>query len=192
MYEMERSMRGEHGIVASEAQVLTAEQKQRDVYETHRHRVFSVCYYMTANEIEAEDILTRTFVQVFANVPAPGGRQVDQALLGELERRFSLEPSAPAQADQRASLDRKQVRKTDLEEAVAMLPPRERLVFLLQDVEGYPAGKIADLLRSEEIEVQRTMLSARIRMRNALHAAEAERRSEPASDQPWPDAAVRS
>ncbi len=168
MFDFERQFRGTQRTVLAEAQELTAEQKQRDVYEAHRHRVFSVSYYMTANEMEAEEILTGTFVQAFAAAPQPDARGVDRALLGELERRFSLAPSAPARAEESARLERGQVRRTDLEEAVAMLPPRERLVFLLRDVESYPAGKIAGLLGCEEAEVLTTMISARIRMRNAL------------------------
>ena len=168
MFEFDRQLRETHEVVASESQQLTAEQKQRDIYETHRHRVFSLSYYMTANEVEAEAILTGTFVQAFADAPQPDGPGVDRALLGELERRFSLSPASPAQADHGAALHRGQVRRTDLEEAVAKLPSRERLIFLLRDVEGYDPAKIAGLLRCDELEVQRTVISARIRMRNAL------------------------
>ncbi len=155
-------------MIASESQELTADQKQRDVYETHRHRVFSVSYYMTANELEAEAILTGTFVQAFAEAPQPDAHGVDQALLGELERRFSLSPVPSARADRGVELQRGQVRRTELEEALATLPSRERLIFLLHDVEGYPPARIAGLLRSPEQEVQQSLISARIRMRNTL------------------------
>ena len=155
-------------MAAVESQQLTAEQKQRDIYEAHRHRVFSVSYYMTANEVEAENILTDTFVQAFQSHLHPTAQSVDAALLGELERRFQLEASAPALPEVGESLTRRQVRRTDLEEAVAALPSRERLVFLLKDVEGYSPGRIATLLGVEVAEVQQTLLSARIRMRNEL------------------------
>ena len=157
-----------HGIVASEAQELSVEQKQRDVFEAHRHRVFSVSYYMTSNELEAETMLTHTFIHAFAVEETPDARQVDVALLAEIERRYSLSPSAPARATPGASLGRGAVRKTDLEEAVATLPARERLVFLLADVEGYAADRVAGLLQCGVPEVQATLVSARIRMRNAL------------------------
>ncbi len=162
-----RSWEGQ-GVIASEAQQLSAEQQQRDVFEAHRHRIFSVSYYMTANEVEAETILTSTFKKAFAAAPRPSGQAVDQALLEELERRFSLAPSETAKPDADAYLLRGNVRRTDLEEAVATLPPRERLLFLLRDVEGYAADRIAGLLGCEETEVHRGLLSARIRMRNAL------------------------
>ncbi len=168
-----------HEIAAVEAQQLSAEQKQRDVFEAHRHRVFSVSYYMTANEAEAEAILTGTFVEAFSRVPEPDGEKVDRALLRELETRFSLAPSSMAVPEDGATLPRGQVRRTDLEESVAMLPPRERLVFLLRDVEGYAPAKIAGLLGTDEAGICRTLVSARIRMRNELGHLRARKLIEP-------------
>jgi RNA polymerase sigma-70 factor (ECF subfamily) len=159
-----------HETVLAARQELNAEQKQRDVYEAHRHRVFSVSYYMTANEIEAEAILTDTFVQAFSEAAEPDAQAVDRALLCELAQRYPILADTPAATVSGDELGRKQVRRTDLEEAVATLPPRERLVFLLRDVEGYPAARIAALLRCEETEIGKTLISARIRMRNALAA----------------------
>ncbi len=159
-----------HRIVAIESRKLSAEERQRDVFESHRHRVFSVGYYMTANEVEAEHILTDTFITAFARQVEPDGSGVDRALLGELERRFSLEPSETAVLDPALNLVKTSGRRTDMEEALRELPPAERLVFLLKDVEGYPAARIAALLERPEREVQRTIMSARIRMRNSLAA----------------------
>ncbi len=167
MLPFDQRQRPSHEIAAVEAQRLTDEQKQRDIFEAHRHRVFSVSYYMTANEAEAETMLTSTFVQAFARAPAPDAEGVDQALLRELELRFSLAPCAPAVAES-GNFARAQVRRTDLEEAVATLPAQERLVFLLRDVEGYAPARIAGLLGCDEAAVCRTLVSARIRMRNAL------------------------
>ncbi len=168
MLPFDQRQRNSFGVVAVEAQELTAEQKQKDVFEAHRHRVFSVSYYMTANEMEAEQILTGTFVEAFTHAVAPDAGGVDRALLGELERRFSLASAPAARVEDGGNLPRGQVRRTDLEEGVRTLPPRERLVFLLRDVEGYDAARIGTLLGIDEAEVCRTLISARIRMRNAL------------------------
>ncbi len=175
MFPFDRQSHVSRGIVATKSQKLSAEQQQRDVFETHRHRVFSISYYMSASELEAEGILTETFMRVFAAPALPGARPpdaatVDLALLAELERRFSLAPEAAAIPDPGATLPRGQVRRTELEESVGTLPARERLVFLLRDVEGYDAGRIGGLLGCDELEVQKTLVSARIRMRNALAA----------------------
>ncbi len=170
MFEWDKQSRGSHTIVVAEAQQRTEQQKQRDIYETHRHRIFSISYYMTANERIAEDILTGTFLQAFSAASEPDVAEIDDALLRELEERLSLAPEAPAKPDADADLRYGQVRRTDLEEAVAMLPARERFIFLLRDVEGYTAGRIGVLLGCDESEVLRTLTSARIRMRNVLSA----------------------
>ncbi len=168
MLDWNRQQRGMHGMVVLESQERTAEQKQQDVFEAHRHRVFSVSFYMTSSEREAENILTGTFVQAFTAAAEPDAVEVDRALLAELQQRFTLAPCAPAEPTEGVGLPCGQVRRTDLEEAVGTLPCRERLVFLLRDVESYPAMKIASLLNCPEAEIHQTLISARIRLRNAL------------------------
>ncbi len=163
------------GIAAVESYELTAEQKQRDTYETHRHRVFSLSYYMTADESEAERILTETFVGAFTQTPTPDAEEVDRALLAQLEQRFSLERAVPAGLGTGTGQLLGQVRRTDLEEAVRTLPARERLVFLLKDVEGYAPDKIGALLRADAGEITGTVFSARLRMRHALQQIKARR-----------------
>jgi RNA polymerase sigma-70 factor (ECF subfamily) len=66
------------------------------------------------------------------------------------------------------SLGQRNIRRTDLEEAIQFLPTNERLVFLLRDVEGYSAASIAKLMEISETQVQRTLFSARIRLRQVL------------------------
>ncbi len=170
MFELDRQFSAEvqNKMVASDVSKLTEAQQQRDVFESHRHRVFSVGYYMTANELEAEDILTGTFVSAFAQQLHPDGATVDRALVGELGKRFSLEAEPVALPDHSAGLEHASSRRTDMEEALNTLPPLERLIFLLRDVEGYPGAKVASLVEISESEVQHTLFSARIRLRNAL------------------------
>ena len=168
MFDFGRQLRGEEGTTLRESREVSLEQQQRDIFETHRHRIFSVGFYMTANECEAEVMLADTFIHAFRAAPVPGPECIDQALLQELEQRLSLAPASPAIPEQGSALAQGQVRRTDLEEALPILPPRERLIFLLRDVEGYPDARIAGLLRCEEAEIQKTLISARIRMRNAL------------------------
>ena len=148
---------------------------QRDVFDSHRHRVFGLAFYMTGNEIEAEEILTTTFVHAFRCAEKPDGGQVDSALVSELRQRFPLDQSEPSPSIQggsaaKADLKERNVRRTDLEEAIQTLPPNERLLFLLRDVEGYSAAAISELLQMPEANVQRGLFWARIRLRQVLAA----------------------
>jgi DNA-directed RNA polymerase specialized sigma24 family protein len=63
---------------------------------------------------------------------------------------------------------RNNILRTELEEAIRFLPSKERVVFLLMDVEGYPASRVAELLELSNAEVLRTALTARMRIRAEL------------------------
>jgi RNA polymerase sigma-70 factor (ECF subfamily) len=154
-------------IIARVTQRYNARAEQRDIFESHRHHVFSVAYYMTGDEREAESILQSTFIAAFQKEKAPTVATVDEALLSQLQHRFALDP-VPAVTSEGEGLGNRNVRRTDLEEAVWQMPERERLCFLLRDVEGYDNARIAGLLQTEEQEVQGTVFSARLRMRRLL------------------------
>jgi DNA-directed RNA polymerase specialized sigma24 family protein len=165
-------------VVASRMAKQSVEARQRDIYDSHRHRTYSLAYYMTGNEIEAEKILTDTFVRAFRAVPEPSGEDVDSALLEELCQRSHLEwnietPGATSgTADLSPCLGNGNVKRTCLEEALRDLSPAERLLFLLRDVEGYTSAAMAQLLKLPEVQVQRGVFAARIKLRRILAAAQ--------------------
>ena len=175
MFEFERkfSLNDTSRMVEQQGQERTLEQRQRDVYETHRHRTFAVAFYMTGNEMEAEGVLEDTFVRAFEAQDEPNGQQVDRAMVSELRERLPIDEEAEAPVASAAGLGGRNVKRTDLEEAVKELPANERLVFLLRDVEGYSADKVAELLESNKQQVERTVFAARIRLRAILSQAAA-------------------
>ncbi len=167
-------------VVASRQAKDQASDVQRDVYDSHRHRVFSLAFYMTGNELDAENILAGTFITAFREQSVPQAEHVDAALIGELRQRFPLGANeavadVKAVSGAHADLAGRNVRRTDLEEAIQTLPATERLLFLMRDVEGYSPAAIAQLLDMPESKVQRGLFSARIRLRGALASAQADR-----------------
>ena len=142
------------------------EQKARDVYDSHRHRVFAIAFYMTGNELEAEQILAQTFIKAFQGSTEPKRTQIDQALIELLRQRYpigNIEPPAPLTNDNYCG--KRNLHRPDLEEALQFLPASERLIFLLMFVESYSAKEIADLTGLSASEVGRAALSGRIRVR---------------------------
>jgi RNA polymerase sigma-70 factor (ECF subfamily) len=165
LFKFERELSAESKLVSSQAAKESLQQQQRDVYESHRHRTFSLAFYMTGNEIEAEEILATTFIRAFQQNEMPDGFAVDTELVGELNQRFPLKnEEPPATVTPETNLSHRNVLRPDLEAAVRALPPGERLLFLLRDVEGYKPALIARLLDIPEAQVQRTCFSARIRL----------------------------
>ena len=95
LFNFEREFSAESNLVVSQAAKQSCEQQQRDVYESHRHRTFSLAFYMTGNEMEAEEILATTFVRAFQQSQQPDGFAVDSALVSELSQRFPLKRKRP-------------------------------------------------------------------------------------------------
>jgi DNA-directed RNA polymerase specialized sigma24 family protein len=162
-------------IATVQSEERSIEQAQRDVYESHRHRIFSLAFHMTGNELEAERLLTDSFVRAFQADPKPDSSVIDSALIAGLRSHFSLTAAAPAPISSSAGIDGTNVRRTDLEEAIRELPPIERLAFLLRDVEGYSPESISELLQMPKAEINRTLFSARIRLRSILTDLKTER-----------------
>jgi RNA polymerase sigma-70 factor (ECF subfamily) len=178
-FESLHSRDGSATTTLTRQQGQRAEDRRRDIYDSHRHRTFALAYYMTGNEIEAEKILTDTFISAFSAVAEPSGQDVDAALVSELKQRLPLVHEAPVTAEQKVpgktELSERNIRRTDLEEAINLLPPQERLLFLLRDVEGYTPAVIGQLLQIPEAQVNRSLMSARIRLRRELASLQDER-----------------
>jgi len=162
-------------IVTAQSEERSVEQAQRDIYDSHRHRVFSLAFHMTGNELQAEDLLTKSFVRAFQTDPKPDSEVIDSALIAGLRAHFSLVPTATAPMQANTGIDSGNIRRTDLEEAIQELPPIERLAFLMRDVEGCSPEYISRLLDLPQTEITRTLFSARIRLRGILADMKAER-----------------
>jgi DNA-directed RNA polymerase specialized sigma24 family protein len=156
------------GIVNAQAEERSVEHAQRDIYDSHRHRVFSLAFHMTGNEIKAEKLLTDTFVSAFQAHSRPDSGIIDSALITGLRSLFHLRPGTHAPVSISTEMIGRNVRRTDMEEAIQELPAFERLAFLLRDVEGYSSEAISQLLEVPQTEINRTVLSARIRLRSIL------------------------
>jgi RNA polymerase sigma-70 factor (ECF subfamily) len=171
LFNFEREYSPEDVVSERHAAERSLQERQRDVYDTHKHRTFAVAFYMTGNELQAEQVLTDTFVRAFRAAPEPDGHGVDVAMVEELRERVPLDqPAAPVTASPSDTLGGRNIKRTELEEALQELPANERIVFLLRDVEGYGPERVADLLNVGRGQVERTLLSARVRLRRALAA----------------------
>src|ERR1035437_59163 len=56
----------------------------KSIYEENRHRVYSLAFWMTDSELQAEQLLEATFVRVFGETKTPTEEQIDDALITEL------------------------------------------------------------------------------------------------------------
>ena len=140
-----------------------------EIYELNRHRVYSLAFWMTDNELVAEELMIQTFSRAFAAASEPSAEDIDRALLAELHEYVDFRPlslqCAPAA---RVLSVRRNTRRVDLERAVVQLPATEKMIFLMHDVERYDHVRIAGLLGITEDDSCQGLHQARLRVRELL------------------------
>jgi RNA polymerase sigma-70 factor, ECF subfamily len=155
------------GILVPAVESRTTEYNR--IYNENCHRIYSLAFWMTDNELTAEQLAANVFLRAFAFNANPKTEQIDQAFLAEVRE---LTPVGTLTLNCSVSTEIKNVRgntkRVHLERAVVQLPATEKLIFLLHDVEGYDHQRIAHLLGMEERESQFGLHQARIRVRELV------------------------
>ena len=141
----------------------------KKVYEVNRHRVYSFAFWMTDNELAAEEISENTFRRVFSLSEAPNDETVDRLLLAEVRELMpvgvlTLECGLATEVE----YIRKNVKRVHLERAVVQLPSTERFIFVMHDGEGYSHERIARTLGISEGESRHGLHQARLRIRQLV------------------------
>ena len=150
-----------------------------DLYRGHVGRIYAVILRMVADPALAEELTQEAFVRAWGRLASFRGTSAFGTWLHRLSvnvaldalrarrrwrERFSDEPPArPPAAPASDPAD-----ALDLEQAIAMLPPRARAVFVLHDVEGYKHREIARLLELSVGACKAHLHRARRRLREEL------------------------
>ena len=144
-------------------------ESRHETYERNRHRIYSLAFWMTDNELAAEELMTRAFCRVFENSNEPTSEEIDSAFIVELRPYVELGSLTLncSPCEQVLSVRRNTLR-VDLERAVVQLPDTEKLMFLMHDVEGYDHTRVARLLGVSEHESRLGVHQARLRLRELL------------------------
>lgn len=163
----------------------------------HEQRVYSLAKRMLRHEQDAEDVTQQAFLSALENLDGFRGeasfstwllRIAAHAALKIIRKRkglntISLEAATEEQedydgvphpeyiADWRQSpeqlVHQSEIRRL-LDEALAKLDEKHRLVFLLRDVEGFSVKETAEVLDLSEANVKVRLLRARLELRELL------------------------
>ncbi len=140
-----------------------------ETYEQNRHRVYALAFWMTDNELDAAELMTQTFCRVFAKGDTPTPEEIDGCLIRQLREYMPLGVltlnCAPCE---RVLSVRRNTLRVELERAVVQLPPTEKMIFLMHDVERYDHSRIARTLGLSEEESRIGIHQARLRLRELL------------------------
>ncbi|HEY6250281.1 MAG TPA: sigma-70 family RNA polymerase sigma factor [Candidatus Angelobacter sp.] len=139
------------------------------IYKENCDRIYSLSFWMTDNELTAEELSSNTFLRAFAHSTEPSNDQIDRAFLTEVREFTSigtLTLNCAVTSDSRSIHGN--VKRIHLERAVVQLPATEKLIFLMHDVEGYEHSRISRLLGISEEESRLGLHQARVEIRNLI------------------------
>lgn len=140
----------------------------QSIFEANRHRVYSLAFWMTDNELTAEEVSTRVFCRAFSGTAQPSAEQIDASLLTELRDLMPIGVLTLHLTSTSTQAMRRNVKRIHMERAVVQIPTTERLAFLLRDVEGYDTAKVANLLGLSLDETKEAVYQARLLMRELI------------------------
>lgn len=143
------------------------------IFEENRHKIYSLAFWMTDNEITAEEISTTVFARTFARTAPDSDRNrvaanIDRNLISVLREYMpigQLTLNTPITATEPVYGNTKRIQ---LERAVVQIPSTERLAFLMHDVEGYSHVEISRILGITIEESQIAVCQARILVRELV------------------------
>jgi RNA polymerase sigma-70 factor, ECF subfamily len=149
--------------------IETTRTRYQEIYKENCDRIYSLAFWMTDNELTAEQLSSNTFLRAFASTNEPAAEQIDRAFLAEVREIgpvgiLSLNSTISSSTQ---SIHRN-VKRIHLERAVVQLPATEKLIFLLHDVEGYDHERIARLLGISKAESQLGLHQARVEIRRLI------------------------
>jgi len=149
----------------------------------HRQGMMNLAFRMTGNRAAAEEICQEAMIKVFKYLPRfQAGRNFRSWLFKitantafDFLRRAQREKSIISAQRETAELSMPSAEKSHLDREIARrvqacldyLTPKERMVFLLRDMEGFSVKETAALLRTSSMAVRTHLSRARgkIRMR---------------------------
>ncbi|MCU1285635.1 MAG: sigma-24, subfamily [Acidobacteriales bacterium] len=143
----------------------------KQLFEDNRHKIYSLAFWMTDNEMTAEDISSTVFTRTFSravSTPEAVVAAIDSNLvtalrelmpIGLLSLETSITNSKPIVGN---------TKRIHLERAVVQVPATERLAFLLHDVENYDHARIANMIGITEDESRAAVCNARILVRELV------------------------
>lgn len=145
--------------------------------------MFNICYRITGNFEEAEDVLQEAFVSAFKNIQAFEGRASFGAWLKRIVVNRAIS-HVKKRNDNLIELDQERMDVKDegyddneivlkinaLKKAIEKLPEGFRIVFSLYLLEGYDHKEIADILEISESTSKTQYLRAKRKLKEILKA----------------------
>jgi RNA polymerase sigma factor (sigma-70 family) len=156
-----------------------------ELYDRYERRAYNLCYRITGSADDAADATQETFLKVLERLPQLRDRELNfaayvmaaarNASYDAIERRKRSTPTSElpevALADDHELPERAALREAHQEQirvANLSLPPRQREVLALRELEELSYGEVAQIMGMNQNSVAQLISRARINLRDGL------------------------
>jgi RNA polymerase sigma factor (sigma-70 family) len=154
------------------------------LYDRHERRAYNLCYRITGSADDAADATQETFLKVLERLPGLGERELNfgsylltaarHASYDAMARHRRAAPAAeipdsalpPAAAADEPAL--RAAHQEQIRAANAQLPPRQREVLALRELEELSYDEVAEIMGMNRNSVAQLISRARLNLRDAL------------------------
>ena len=151
-----------------------------NVYIAYKSPLLNLTYRFTKDFSLAEDLLQDIFIKIFTNIKKLKSPEAFNSWLyriavntcmsfGRKKKRTKEVPLDEAESTGHSG-DSENLIRRQLEQAINTLPPRQKIVFQLHDVQGFTNAEIAEIMKSTEGTAKSQLFKARMKIRNFLRS----------------------
>lgn len=151
-----------------------------NVYVAYKSPLLSLTYRFTGDSSLAEDLLQDIFIKIFTNIKKLRSPEALNSWLYRVAVNVCMSFARKNKKAKEISLDEidnmghsededNQVRQ-QIEQAIKILPPKQKIVFQLHDIEGFTHTEIAEIMKSSEGTAKSQLFKARTKIRNFLRS----------------------
>ena len=148
------------------------------VYTAYKVPILNLAYRFTGDPSLAEDLLQDIFVKIFVNIKglrSPGAfkswlyRIAVNTCMSFARKKGKKREVPLEEADNISNTQNGQGEvRQQLEKAIKILPPGQRIVFQLHDVQGFTHTEIANIMKCSEGTAKSQLFKARMKIRNLI------------------------
>ena len=149
-----------------------------EIYSDYRSSLFNLTYRYTRNLSSAEDLLQDIFIKIFTHIRklrSPEAfnawvyRTAINACISSVRKSGSGKHFPLNETDNPDEAEANSIHfRLDMEKAVSTLPPKQKAVFLLHDVQGFTHEEIAQVMKWSEGTSKSQLFKARMKIRGHL------------------------
>ena len=149
-----------------------------EIYSHYRSSLFNLTYRYARDLSAAEDLLQDIFIKIFTRISKLRSPEAFRAWVYRTAVNACISATRKSGRGKHISLngidnhdeaeaDNSHIR-LDMEKAVSILPPKQKAVFLLHDVQGFTHGEIAQVMKWSEGTSKSQLFRARVKVRGHL------------------------